>query len=195
LESDDSLSMENNIVVLGLGNLLARDEGFGIHALHQLQAALSGEAATGFDGSLPDLNPTLQFGGESNPADDSPVIQFVDGGVLGLNLLPLVESCTHLLVLDAIDAGSPPGSVLELSGEQLPLYTTQKLSEHQVGFQEILALARFRDHFPAHLQIIGVQPKDLSGGIGLSVQISNSVDEVINRARAVLERWCIDQQN
>jgi hydrogenase maturation protease len=108
-----------------------------------------------------------------------------------LNLLPLVESCTHLLVLDAIDAGSPPGTVVEMNGELLPLYTTQKLSEHQVGFQEILALARFRDHFPAHLHIIGVQPIDLSGGIGLSVQVSTTVDEVIQRAQAVLEQWGI----
>jgi len=148
-------------VILGLGNLLYQDEGFGIHALQAMQEAL--------------------------PAPDT--VEFVDGGVLGMNLLPLVEESSHLLVLDAVDAGQPPGAILELKGEQIPLFTAVKLSEHQVGFQEVLGLARFRGNLPASLHLIGVQPQDLGSGIGLSQAVAAALPEVVNRAIATLKAW------
>jgi hydrogenase maturation protease len=101
------------VVVLGLGNILNRDEGLGVHALAALPPPV-------------------------------PPLEFVDGGVLGLNLLPLVESCRRLLVLDAIDAGQPPGSLIELTGEAIPRYAGVKLSPHQLTFQELVGLAGFR---------------------------------------------------
>ncbi len=148
-------------VVLGLGNYLARDEGFGIHALEALQAHLETHV----------------------PAE------WVDGGVLGLDLLSLVEDCSHLLVLDAVDAGQPAGTVIELQDRDIPLFNGVKLSEHQVGFQEVLGLALFRDHFPAHLSLVGVQPADLSAGIGLSPAVEAALPQVLDRAADVLRGW------
>jgi hydrogenase maturation protease len=147
--------------VLGLGNLLNQDEGFGIHALQALQAAIPASAE----------------------------VEFVDGGVLGMNLLPMVEESSHLLVLDAIDSSQPPGTILELNGDQIPLFSVTKLSEHQVGFQEVLGLARFRGNLPASLHLIGVQPHDLNSGIGLSQAVSATLPEVISRAIAKLKTW------
>jgi hydrogenase maturation protease len=147
--------------ILGLGNLLYQDEGFGIHALQAMQAVM--------------------------PFNEH--VELVDGGVLGMNLLPLVEESSHLLVLDAIDAGLPPGTVIELSGEQIPLFAAAKLSEHQVGFQEVLGLARFRDSLPENLHLIGVQPQDLGTGIDLSQVVAASLPEVVTRAMAVLQKW------
>jgi hydrogenase maturation protease len=140
--------------VLGLGNPLYGDEGFGIHALQALRTRL------------------FHIRG----------IELVDGGVLGINLLPFVESCSHLLVLDVVDFGQLPGSVVELCGEQIPLYVNQNLSEHQVGFQEILALARFRGHFPGFFHLIGVQPADLSTGVKLSPPVHAAMNTVVERA-------------
>ncbi len=148
-------------VVLGLGNLLNRDEGFGIHALQALvQRQISG----------------LQ-------------VEYIDGGVLGMNLLPLVEECSHLLVIDAIQAGSAPGTIIELDGQEIPLFAGIKLSEHQVGFQEVLGVASFRDRFPEHLHLVGVQPEDLSLGLGLSQPAETALNEVIERAQQVLLSW------
>jgi hydrogenase maturation protease len=147
--------------ILGLGNLLNLDEGFGIHALRAVQEAI--------------------------PASDD--VEFVDGGVLGMNLLPLVEESSYLLVLDAIDAGQPPGTIIELNGEQIPLFAAAKLSEHQVGFQEVLGLARFRGNLPMNLHLIGVQPQDMSSGIGLSSAMASTLPEVVNRAKATLKAW------
>lgn len=146
--------MQAGKAVLGLGNMLYGDEGFGIHALHALQARLG----------------------------NSENIEFIDGGVLGLNLLPLVESCSHLLILDCIDFGGNPGSVIELRGEQIPLQVSQKLSEHQVSFTEVLALARFRGHLPSYFYFIGVQPADLSTGMNLSPAVRDAIGGVVERA-------------
>ncbi len=147
--------------ILGLGNLLYQDEGFGIHALQAMQMVL--------------------------PASED--FELVDGGVLGMSLLPLVEESSHLLVLDAIDAGLPPGTILELKGDQIPLFTAAKLSEHQVGFQEVLGLARFRGNLPVSLHLIGVQPQDLGSGIGLSPAVASRLPEVVNRAITKLKEW------
>lgn len=149
------------ITILGLGNLLQRDEGFGIHALHALQAHLSqGEG-----------------------------VQCLDGGTLGLSLLPLVEDSHSLLVLDAIDAGKSPGTLIELCGEQVPYNSSQKLSEHQVGFQEVLALARFRGQLPKRLHLIGAQPQDLSAGLELSPPLLAAIHRVVRRAEIVVQSW------
>ncbi len=148
-------------VVLGLGNLLYQDEGFGIHALRALQ----------------------------NSLDNDSIVEFVDGGVLGMNLLPLVEECSHLLVLDALDAGKTPGTIVELSREQIPQFAPTNISEHQVGFQEVLGLARFRGNYPPNLHLIGVQPQTMSSGIGLSQAVSSALPQITVLALSRLKAW------
>jgi len=150
-------------IVLGLGNTLNRDEGLGVHALKALEARLSGRAS-----------------GE---------IEFLDGGVLGLNLLPWVEESSHLLVLDAINARKAAGALIELKRDEIPLYSGIKLSDHQVTFQEVLGLAKFRDRLPEHLHLIGAQPADLSIGMELSPAIDAILPQILARAKAVLLEW------
>ena len=148
-------------MVLGLGNILNRDEGMGVHALRALEAQLGRQAD----------------------------VEFVDGGVLGLNLLPLVEECSHLLILDAVDAGQAPGTLVELGRDEIPLYSGVKLSQHQVTFQEVLALAKIRDGLPPYLHLIGVQPADLSIGLDLSPTVGPMVPHIVERASAILRGW------
>jgi hydrogenase maturation protease len=155
------MSISYRKAVLGLGNLLYQDEGFGIHALRALEMSFLGEAE----------------------------VEFVDGGVLGMNLLPLVEECSHLLVLDAVDAGKKPGTILELRGEHIPQFASASLSEHQVGFQEVLGLARFRGNLPPNLHLIGVQPENMSSGISLSQAVSTALPEIVDLAMAKLKAW------
>jgi hydrogenase maturation protease len=148
-------------VVLGLGNLLNRDEGLGVEALKRLDA---------------------QLGVQSN-------VELLDGGVLGLNLLMIVEECSHLLILDAVNVGKPAGTVVELRKEQIPLYAGVKLSQHQITFQEVLGLANIRGYLPEHIHLVGIQPEDLSIGLELSATIEHALPEVVSRARLVLESW------
>jgi hydrogenase maturation protease len=148
-------------VVLGLGNLLLGDEGFGIHAVQYLQAK----------------------GVSQYP------VEWVDGGVLGLNLLPLVEECSHLLVLDVVDAGQTGGALVEMAQDEIPLYNGMKMSEHQIGFQEVLAVAKFRGHYPTHLHLVGVQSVDLSIGTNLSPPVIAALPVVFQRAAIILQSW------
>ncbi|MBN2399476.1 MAG: HyaD/HybD family hydrogenase maturation endopeptidase [Candidatus Aminicenantes bacterium] len=147
--------------VLGLGNLLNRDEGLGVRALKLLDVRLG------------------------QPRD----FELLDGGVLGLNLLMIIEECSHLLILDAVNAGQLAGTVIEMSKEQIPLYTGIKLSQHQVSFQEVLAMANLRGNLPAHLHLVGIQPKNVSLGLELSPTVERALPEVVSRACAVLKTW------
>jgi hydrogenase maturation protease len=148
-------------VVLGLGNILNRDEGLGIQALRLLDAQ----------------------------SGDFPEFEFLDGGVLGLNLLMIVEECSHLLLLDSVDAKKPAGTVIELAKDQIPLYAGVKMSQHQVTFQEVLGLANIRGYLPENLCLIGIQPEDLSIGLGLSASVEKALPQVIEKAKAVLQTW------
>jgi len=154
-------------VVLGLGNLLNRDEGLGVQALKLLDAQLG----------------------------EQPEVELLDGGVLGLNLLMVVEECSHLLILDAVNASQPPGTVIELRKEQIPLYSGVKLSQHQVTFQEVLGLANLRGFLPEHLHLVGIQPEDLGIGLELSPSVARALPEVVSRACAVLQEWGLIQNN
>jgi hydrogenase maturation protease len=149
------------VIVLGLGNTLNRDEGLGVHALKALE---------------------LSLGAASQ-------VELIDGGVLGLNLLPLVEECSHLLLLDAVNVGQAPGTLVELSREQIPLYAGVKMSEHQITFQEVLGLANIRGKLPEHLHLIGAQPADLGIGVELSPEILALVPEMVARATPILREW------
>jgi hydrogenase maturation protease len=148
-------------IILGLGNILNRDEGLGVQALKSLDAQLG----------------------------SNDLVELMDGGVLGLNLLPLVEECSHLLILDAVDAGKPAGTLIELTKDQIPLYAGVKLSQHQVTFQEVLGLANIRGYLPEHLHLIGIQPEDISIGLELSPLIESQLPQVVNCAFSILNQW------
>ncbi|MGB8647750.1 MAG: HyaD/HybD family hydrogenase maturation endopeptidase [Anaerolineae bacterium] len=151
-------------IVLGLGNTLNRDEGVGVQALKAVEAALGDRAG----------------------------VEFIDGGTLGLDLLPLVEDSSHLLLLDAVNAGQPPATLVELPGEDIPLYSGIKMSQHQVTFQEVLGLASLRGKLPPHLHLLGVQPADLGLGLDLSPQVQALLPELVHRATAVLRSWGLE---
>ncbi|MFZ5881336.1 MAG: HyaD/HybD family hydrogenase maturation endopeptidase [Chloroflexota bacterium] len=157
----------NRKIVMGLGNTLNRDEGLGVYALQALEAYLQ------------------QAWGAALPAD----LEFVDGGVLGLNLLPWVEECSHLLVLDAINARKEPGTLIELRREEIPLYTGIKMSDHQITFQEVLGLANFRGKLPERLHMIGIQPEDISIGVEVSACVAATMPQIQERAVKVLSEW------
>jgi hydrogenase maturation protease len=148
-------------IVLGLGNILNRDEGVGVHLLEILRRRL----------------------------DDARSLEILDGGVLGMALLPLVESADSLLVLDAVDARREAGAIVELAGDEIPLYSSLKMSWHQVTFQEVLQLAQARGRLPRRLHLVGAQPADISTGLGLSPAVAAALPELVDRAVNVLSSW------
>jgi hydrogenase maturation protease len=114
---------------------------------------------------------------------------WVDGGTLGLELLTVVERSDCLLILDAVDRGEKGGSLIDMPGEEIPLFSRIRLSQHQVSFQEVLGLARIRDHFPRRIHLLGIQPVDLSSGLELSPEVNESLPLLVRRAGEILGQW------
>ena len=147
-------------VVLGLGNPLMGDDGLGLAALGRLQEQW-----------------------------DVPGVEFVDGGTWGMNLLPLVEESSHLLLLDAIRSGDLPGALVEWERDQLPRYLSLKLSPHQIDLREVLALAEWRGTMPTEIVAIGLSPRDVVMTTSLSPEVDAGLDQVVEAALRRLERW------
>jgi hydrogenase maturation protease len=141
-------------LVIGLGNPLMGDDGAGLAALARLRE----------DWLLPEG------------------VELVDGGTWGMNLLPIIEGCPCVLLLDAIDADSPPGTLTVLERADIPRYFQLKLSPHQIDLREVLGLAELRGKLPARLIAIGVQPERIEMGITLSPPVARAVDKIAHAA-------------
>lgn len=155
--------MKKRILVLGIGNLLWADEGFGVRCVEALNAGWC----------FPD-NVTV-----------------MDGGTQGLYLLPYVQEADCLLVFDAVDYGDTPGDLREVVGDQVPRFMgAKKMSLHQTGFQEVLAAAALTGKLPAELVLIGVQPEELEDyGGSLRDVVKAQMVPALNLALDWLERW------
>jgi hydrogenase maturation protease len=159
-QSPDS-GRPRNIVVLGMGNSLRGDDGVGIHALHRLIS-------------------------QYHLAEH---VRPIDGGVLGLELLAHLEGCDTLLVLDAIDAGEPPGTVVRLEGKSIPVAIRQKLSMHQAGLLDLLALLEINSAAPPRLVIWGAQPHTVDWSVDLSPAVASSLDRMVADIADELRQW------
>ncbi len=165
------MTKKNRKIVFGLGNTLNRDEGMGVHAVKALENQINQQL-------------------EKKQIDKSNIdIEFLDGGVLGLNLLPWVEEASHLLILDAINAEVNPGTLIEMKKEDILLYQGIKLSDHQVTFQEVLGLAKARKLLPEKIYLIGAQPVDISIGVDLSPEIIEILPKIVDHAELILKEW------
>jgi len=121
-------------VVLGIGNVLWADEGFGVRCVEALQARY----------------------------DFAPQVSLVDGGTQGLYLLPLVQGAQRLLIFDAVDYGLAPGTLKIVENDAVPRFLgAKKMSLHQTGFQEVLMLALLAGRYPGAVTLVGCQPEEL----------------------------------
>jgi hydrogenase maturation protease len=149
------------ILVMGLGNLLMSDDGLGSRVISELETRFAPRAG----------------------------VILLDGGTLGLDLLPRLEGIDRLLIIDALQMGAEPGAVFRLEGEEVPRAFANKLSVHQMGLQDLLAVAELQGHLPAELVVIGAQSALIEMRMELSAQVSAAFDEVIRQVLVQLETW------
>jgi hydrogenase maturation protease len=151
------------VLVLGIGNMLWADEGFGVRAVEALNDAF---------------------------AFPSPDVMLLDGGTLGLNLLEHIEASRRVLVFDAVDFGLPPATLQVLRDAEVPRWGARKMSPHQNGFNDVLALAQLHGRVPDALFAIGVQPVTLDDfGGSLTEPVRARVPEAIELAAQQLADW------
>jgi hydrogenase maturation protease len=150
--------------LIGLGNILMRDEGIGVHAVKAVQERF-------------EVHPGLEI---------------VDGGTAGLNLLPLMEGRDRVLLVDAVDFGQEPGFMGKLANEAIPaLFGKDKTSLHHVGLAEVLALARLLEILPREICLIGIQPQAIEPGLELTELLQEKLERLIARISAKLGEWDI----
>ena len=155
------------VLVLGIGNLLWADEGFGVRAVEALHQRFA----------LPHN------------------VSLVDGGTQGMYLLDHVCAADRVLVFDAIDYRLPPGTLRVFRDDEVPVWSDQMMSLHQATFQELLSLAHLRGRYPSRITLIGVQPDVLDDlGGSLSPLVRARLDEAVNLALAELAAWGIAAQ-
>ncbi|MBF0586663.1 HyaD/HybD family hydrogenase maturation endopeptidase [Prosthecochloris sp. N3] len=154
------------INVIGLGNVLFGDEGFGVEAVRRLekQCAVRG--------------------------DD---ILFVDGGTQGIYLLDYIESADALLVFDAIIPREYDRQVYVYRNDELPAFIYRKMSSHQMGLSELLSVARLHGRVPSELVLIGIPPDNLDMGSPLSERAEKLMPEALDAGCRQLRAW-IDRQ-
>jgi len=149
-------------LVLGIGNVLWADEGFGVRAVEALHAAYA----------FPET------------------VTLLDGGTLGLNLYEYVASARRVLVFDAVDFHLPPGTLKVLRDAEVPAWGRTKLSPHQTGFNDVLALAQLNGRTPETIVAIGVQPVELSDfGGSLTEPVRRLVPGAVALAAQQLAAW------
>jgi hydrogenase maturation protease len=149
-----------NVVVLGLGNLIRKDDGVGIHALHLLSA----------DRRVPEK------------------VQIIEGGTLGLDLLSAVKGASHLLALDAVDTAAPPGTLSHFANEDLNNLPVSK-SVHLLGFADLLGALRILETAPVEVVLLGIQPETIDWGVTLSPVVDAALNDFVEAALAQIARW------
>ena len=150
-----------SILVLGLGNTIMTDDGFGVKVVTTLSSRYN-------------------FQGQ---------VKLIDGGTLGLDLLPELEELDSLLIIDALDMRAEPGGIFRLEGDEVPRAFASKLSIHQMGLQDLLAVAEFQGHAPRNLVVWGVQPECIEMGTELTATVAATVKPVIEKVLEELKRW------
>lgn len=149
------------ITILGIGNTLFSDEGVGIHLLPLLEKALA----------------------------DYENIDIIEGLTDGMRLLGPVEDAENLIIIDAINAGKEPGTIITLVRDEIPAYFGIKMSIHQIGFQEVLMAAKLRERYPNQIVMFGMQPTSLQLGVELTETNQKKLGELRDVVISQVNSW------
>jgi len=152
----------NMITILGVGNLLMRDEGFGPQLIMHLQD-----------------NYTMPSG-----------VDLVDGGTSGIYLAPIVEDSRRLLVIDVLAMDGAAGEIHHFDGCDLGGAGLQlRMSPHQVGLLEIIDICRLRGRVPEEIKVIGIIPEKVELGLELSPLLQNKIGAISQLVIQQIEEW------
>jgi hydrogenase maturation protease len=148
-------------LILGIGNLLLRDEGVGVHAVRALRERFE------------------------LPED----VEVIDGGTMGLDLLPFIEGRDAVLLVDAVDFREAPGTVRVVEGKDLKSFLDMKFSVHQVGLPDMLVAASLMGISPPRVSLVGIQPHTIATGLELSPELEESFPSLLTAIGEKLRSW------
>ena len=145
-------SLRAPILILGIGNILLSDEGVGVRVVEKLANL-----------DLPDD------------------VELLDGGTAGADLLDIIADRSKLIVVDAVDIDSDPGTVVRFTDAQPFSRPNKQMSLHELGIIETIQMTKQLGCPPKSVVFFGIKPADLSPGLDLSAPVADSVDVVIEQ--------------
>ena len=157
-----NMSAANNrrpILILGIGNILLRDEGVGVRVIERMQKI-----------PLPDN------------------VELVDGGTAGADLLDVLADRRKVIIIDAVQADCEPGTVLRFTADDLVRPDGVGMSLHELGLGEALIMTKQLGCEPKEVVVFGIKPRDISCGLELSEQISASLPKVVELVLAEISK-------
>ncbi len=140
------------IAIIGIGNLLMADEGFGVHVIRHLED-------------------NYVFPKE---------VSLIDCGTAGIYMAPVFEEAKETLIIDAASInGYPPGTLLQMDHREMTGRQIQSsMSPHQLGVLEVLEICRLREKLPSSIEFLLVIPEKVEPGTRLSNTVEPKVKEV-----------------
>jgi hydrogenase maturation protease len=152
----------SHTLCLGVGNTLLTDEGAGVHAMRFLER----------QPNLPDN------------------IRFLDAGTMSFTLADSIAEATNLLIFDAAELGEKPGTVRLFEGDAMDDFLLGgRRSVHEVGFADLMDIARLLDCLPVNRALIGIQPADFGWGEEPGEVVRAAMPQAAGLARELLARW------
>ncbi len=159
---------QTEILILGIGNVLLSDEGAGVKAVWRLQQ----------DYILP------------------PDVEVLDGGTSGMELLSTIENRKHLFLLDAINSeNGDPGSVVRIDLSEEPGFFQNKVSPHQLGLSEVLAVTQITGTHPRNIVLYGIRPSSLETGTELTQEVQSGISTALDMLLTDLRELGIELQH
>jgi hydrogenase maturation protease len=152
------------ITVLGIGNILMQDEGFGIQIIETLCKRYR----------FPEQ------------------VQVLDGGTLGMELLRFISGSTQLIVIDAIAGNGLPGTFYQFTGNEINRYLQGKVSLHELGIKDVLFSLEVLNNPVAEVVILGVQPAVVDLGLGLTPPVAAKIEQTVTAVIDQLKSWQVE---
>jgi len=149
-------------LVLGIGNTLLADEGVGIHTIHYLQ----------------------------NHHSTVEGVEYMDGGTLSFTLALPVEDADQLIVIDAAQMDTPPGTVRTFEGDEMDRFLNSgKRTPHEVSVSDLLAMAQLTGRFPENRALIGIQPQQLDWGDDPTPAVAKAIPVAAAEVLRLVNSW------
>lgn len=152
------------ITVLGIGNTILSDEGFGVKVVEYLR--------------------------ENYKFPEN--VNLIDGGTLGVELQHFIIGTEKLLIIDSIDGGAAAGTTFHLHGGEILNHFTQKISAHEIGIQDILTMLEITGKKIPCVKLLGAQPYSLDAGINLTPQMKKLLPIFADKALEILKNWQVE---
>jgi len=119
-------------------------------------------------------------------------VQVLDGGTLGMELLRFLIGTDKLILVDAVSGNLSPGSIYQFDHDEVKTYFKEKVSMHELGIQDVLAVMEVLEKPAKEIKILGVQPLTIDIGLEMTTIVADAVEPLVEKLLLLLKEWQIE---